>query len=93
MIVQRGFTQPPSYHTDLSRGLQSQGMRPEDADALNERIMHAVNERGEVFLSHTKVRDRYAIRLSVGNIRSTREHTMRAWALLLEAAAGAAITR
>lgn len=58
-----------------------------DADALNERIMHAVNARGEVFLSHTKVRGRYAIRLSVGNIRSTREHTTRAWTMLLEAAA------
>jgi len=55
-------------------------------DLLNERIMHAVNERGEVFLSHTKVRDRYAIRMSVGNIRSRREHVARAWTQLLEAA-------
>jgi mono/diheme cytochrome c family protein len=27
MIVQRGFTQPPSYHTDLSRGLKLRGIR------------------------------------------------------------------
>lgn len=66
------------------------GMRDDDADALTERIMHAVNERGEVFLSHTKVRGRYAIRLSVGNIRSTREHVTRAWTMLLEAATDAA---
>jgi mono/diheme cytochrome c family protein len=27
MVVQRGFTQPPSYHTDLSRGLKLRGIR------------------------------------------------------------------
>jgi mono/diheme cytochrome c family protein len=33
MIVQRGFTQPPSYHTDLSRGLQLRGVRQKLRDA------------------------------------------------------------
>ena len=60
-------------------------MAAAEADQLNERIMHAANATGEVFLSHTKVRDRYAIRLSIGNIRSTREHVTRAWALLQDA--------
>ena len=63
------------------------GASPEAGDALTEKAMHAVNGTGEVFLSHTKVRGRYAIRLSIGNIRSTREHAMRAWALVQQAAA------
>jgi len=63
------------------------GASPEAADEATERAMHAVNATGEVFLSHTKVRGRYAIRLSIGNIRSTREHATRAWALLQKAAA------
>jgi len=62
------------------------GMSDADADELNERIMHAVNGRGDVFLSHTKVRGRYAIRMSVGNIRSTREHVARAWEQVVVAA-------
>ena len=33
MIVQRGFTQPPSYHTDLSRGLQLRSVRQKLRDA------------------------------------------------------------
>jgi mono/diheme cytochrome c family protein len=33
MIVQRGFTQPPSYHTDLARGLLLQGHRVKLRDA------------------------------------------------------------
>jgi mono/diheme cytochrome c family protein len=33
IIVQRGFTRPPSYHTDLSRGLQLRGIRQQLPDA------------------------------------------------------------
>ena len=33
MIVQRGFTPPPSYHTDLSRGLKLRGIHQKLPDA------------------------------------------------------------
>jgi aromatic-L-amino-acid/L-tryptophan decarboxylase len=63
----------------------------EDAlDVLNERILERVNGSGEVFLSHTRVRGRYAIRLAIGNLRTTEAHVLRAWELLTEAASGAA---
>ena len=65
---------------------QPHGVSDADADRLTEAIMHRVNETGEVFLSHTKVRGRYAIRLSIGNERTRLEHVQRAWALLQEAA-------
>jgi aromatic-L-amino-acid/L-tryptophan decarboxylase len=55
-------------------------------DALNARILDRVNESGEVFLSHTRVRGQYALRLAIGNLRTTEEHVARAWALLVEAA-------
>ena len=65
---------------------QPHGYSDDDADRLTEAIMHRVNETGEVFLSHTKVRGRYAIRLSIGNERTRLEHVQRAWNLLVEAA-------
>jgi aromatic-L-amino-acid decarboxylase len=48
--------------------------------------MEAVNRTGEVFLSHTKLNGRFAIRLSVGNIRTEARHVERAWELLQAAA-------
>ena len=60
-------------------------LSPMQSDALTERIMHSVNATGEVFLSHTKVRGRYAIRMSIGNIRSDETYVARAWSLLREA--------
>ena len=61
---------------------QPPGLGDAEADALTERIMHQVNATGEVFLSHTKVHGRYAIRLSIGNQRTQLSDVQRAWDLL-----------
>jgi aromatic-L-amino-acid decarboxylase len=54
-------------------------------DGLNERILERVNASGEVFLSHTRIRGCFALRLAVGNLRTTHEHVARAWELLRSA--------
>ena len=51
-------------------------------DAANERLMAAVNASGEIFLSHTRLQDRFAIRVAIGNLRTEPRHVARAWALL-----------
>jgi aromatic-L-amino-acid decarboxylase len=53
-------------------------------DALNERLMGAVNATGHIFLSHTKLHGAFTLRLAVGNIRTTEAHVRRAWELLNE---------
>ena len=62
------------------------GLDDEALDALNAAVLDRVNASGEVFLSHTRVSGRYAIRLAVGNLRTTEAHVRRAWELLQEAA-------
>jgi aromatic-L-amino-acid decarboxylase len=56
-------------------------------DATNTTLMDAVNRTGEVFLSHTRLRDRFTIRIAIGNLRTERRHVDRAWALLRREAA------
>ena len=46
-----------------------------------------MNAGGRAFLSHTRVRGRLALRLAVGNLRTTEAHVRAAWELLREAAA------
>jgi aromatic-L-amino-acid decarboxylase len=53
-------------------------------ETLNQSILDAVNASGEVFLSHTKLRGAYVLRLAVCNIRTTEVHVRRAWELLRE---------
>jgi aromatic-L-amino-acid decarboxylase len=62
------------------------GTRLGDAelDAANERLLAAVNQHGDVFLSHTRIHGRTALRLAIGHLRTTREHVHRAWHLLHE---------
>ncbi|HYH91848.1 MAG TPA: pyridoxal-dependent decarboxylase [Candidatus Saccharimonadales bacterium] len=58
-----------------------------ELDARNAAIMDAVNRTGEVFLSHTRLDGRFAIRVAIGNLRTEPRHLERAWVLLREAAA------
>ena len=60
--------------------------RADADDAFNERLLEAVNSGGEVFLSHTRLHDRFVLRLAIGNLRTTEAHVARAWALLQDAA-------
>jgi aromatic-L-amino-acid decarboxylase len=63
------------------------GMDDAERDRRNEEIMHAVNAGGDVFLSHTKLRGRFTLRLAIGNIRTEERHVALAWRRLREAAA------
>jgi aromatic-L-amino-acid decarboxylase len=53
-------------------------------NALNQATLEAVNRTGEVFLSHTGLGGRTAIRLSIGNLRTEERHVRRAIALVRE---------
>jgi aromatic-L-amino-acid decarboxylase len=55
-------------------------------DAHNAAIMDAVNGTGAIFLSHTKLRGRFTIRLAIGSLRTELRHVEQAWELLRTAA-------
>ena len=57
---------------------------PSDHDRFNERLLESVNATGEVFLSHTRLHDRFVLRLAIGHLRTTESHVARAWQLLTE---------
>lgn len=51
---------------------------------LNEKLLEAVNATREVFLSHTKLNDRYTLRCAIGNIRTEERHVRRMWEIVQE---------
>src|SRR5690606_28153769 len=55
-------------------------------DDLNSQLLQRLNASGEVFLSHTRVGGKYALRLAIGNIRTTSAHVARAWQLAKDTA-------
>ncbi|HSC91193.1 MAG TPA: aminotransferase class V-fold PLP-dependent enzyme [Gaiellaceae bacterium] len=56
-------------------------------DEENRRILDAVNASGEAFLSSTVLGGRVALRLAIGNLRTTEDDVRRAWDALRAAAA------
>lgn len=58
------------------------GRTQAELEALNASIMEAVNATGEAFISHTKLGERYALRLAIGNLRTNRDDVAAAWQLL-----------
>jgi len=59
---------------------------PQSQPVAHQRLLDAVNARGPVLLSHTKLDGRFVLRVAIGNIRTDREHLETAWRLLREEA-------
>ncbi len=53
-----------------------------DGDDATEALLRAVNDSGRAFLTHTRLRDRYVIRVSVGATQTERRHVEALWELI-----------
>jgi aromatic-L-amino-acid decarboxylase len=48
-------------------------------DAFNERLLERLNASGEMYLSHTRLGGRYALRMAIGQARTREAHVVEAW--------------
>ena len=51
-------------------------------NTLNEKLLHAINDCRETFLSHTKLGGRYTIRIAIGHIQTQESHVQSTWDLI-----------
>jgi aromatic-L-amino-acid decarboxylase len=58
------------------------------ADAANEELLGRLNSSGALYLTHTKVRDAYALRMAIGGVATKRHHVEAAWQRISTEAAG-----
>ena len=72
---------PTPFSTICFRAVRP-GSHSQDLDALNQRLLDEVNRSGEVFLSHTRLHGRLALRMAIGNIRTDEAWVRRAWQLV-----------
>jgi len=50
-----------------------------EINSLNERLLNAVNQTGKAFLSHTKLRGKFGIRMAIGNLKTKWEDVSEIW--------------
>jgi aromatic-L-amino-acid/L-tryptophan decarboxylase len=81
-LFERWVRQEPGWEMVAPRHFSLVCFRREGTDEENMRLLEGVNDSGEVFLSHARLGDRYALRLAVGNFRTTEEDVRLAWEVL-----------
>jgi len=62
------------------------GQSEEALEQFNEKLLVATNSGGPFFLSHTKLRGRYVLRLAISNLRTEERHVRAIWQRLQEQA-------
>ncbi|HWR84001.1 MAG TPA: aminotransferase class V-fold PLP-dependent enzyme [Candidatus Deferrimicrobium sp.] len=55
---------------------------PDTLDGLNERLLNLINDTGQLFMTHTKLNDRFTLRMVIGQTRVTREDVQQAWEII-----------
>jgi len=63
--------------------------RHKGGDDINQAIMDRLNRSGDLYLTHTKLKDRLTLRLCVGQTNTKQQHVENAWKRIQEEAAAA----
>lgn len=77
---------PVDFSTVVFRYKPASLKDPAELDRLNAELEARLNASGDVFISHTTAKGRYALRLAIGNLKTTEAHVWQAWARVLEEA-------
>jgi len=61
-------------------------MSDEEANRLNEKINHSLNDTGKIYLTHTTIDGRYILRMVTAQTNVSSQHVMNAWKMIRECA-------
>ncbi len=73
---------PVPLSTTCFRAHPSNINNDEELNKLNEKLMNLVNSSGKIFITHTKLNDKFAIRLVVSGLRTEEKHVKLAWDII-----------
>ena len=75
------------YHPQRGGVDASAAFEEAELERLNKTLLDAVNSSGRMYITHTKLGDRYTLRFCVGQTGTRREHVVEGWRCLRAAAA------
>jgi len=58
--------------------------RYKGSDKFNEALVQRLNNSGKLYVIHTKLNNKYTIRFSIGQTKTTWDHVIKAWGLILQ---------
>ncbi len=72
----------PSFELAAPAPLNLVTFRHTGGDDVNERLLGELNSSGSLYLTHTRLDEKFTLRFCVGQTRTTRSHVERAWSLI-----------
>ncbi|HUW92358.1 MAG TPA: pyridoxal-dependent decarboxylase [Bacteroidales bacterium] len=60
------------------------GLTDDQVNSLNEKINHALNDSGKIYLTHTTLDGRYVMRMVTAQTSVTERHVLNAWKMIKE---------
>lgn len=73
---------PTPLSTICFRAVSRKNLNNEELNIFNKKLLDEINNSGKLFLSHTKLNDKFTIRLTISGIRTTEKHVISAWKLI-----------
>jgi len=73
---------PRTINLVCFRVLPKKALQDEEMNSLNERLLQQINKTGKIYLSHTKLKGRYTLRLVVGQTYTEQRHVEEAWEVI-----------
>jgi len=59
-----------------------------DLNSLNGKLLQRINNTGKAYLTHTKLQDKFVIRMVTGQTNVTLEHVLKTWELIVQESEG-----
>lgn len=77
----------PAFELVVPRSLPLVCFRHRSDDSFNEALLENINASGRAFLTHTRVKGQYALRMALGGAATDRKHVESTWRLIQTLAA------
>ena len=62
------------------------GMSEDELNTLNEKLNHRLNDSGKIYLTHTRLNEKYTLRMVTAQTNVTENHVRRAWEMIQKVA-------
>ncbi len=73
---------PRSLNLLCFRYVPDANLTNEELNNLNQKILETLNASGKLFITHTKLHQKYTLRMQIGQTEVTRQHVDAAWELI-----------
>jgi aromatic-L-amino-acid decarboxylase len=72
----------PNFQLAVPPPLNLVCFRHNNGDEVNQQLLESINQSGNVYLTHTKLDDRYTLRMCIGQTNTEEKHVRQAWDLI-----------